>query len=590
MTIRQHESFQTNALDLAKFDQAIWNTAQGRPFQTTLIQNSIIQSHFSPILAIYAPLYWLWPNVRLLFIVQSTCLAGAGFLLYWFFRKDAPWLGLTVYAAYLIHPSLHQVNLFEFRRITTAVPAISLAFFWLLKRQYGGMALALAAALLSKENTAFFGIGVGIYLILAHRTLKIGLPVLLLSAGWLILVPLLVLPAVGTPQFLPENEGYSLAGKYFSYLGHSPIEMIETLLRSPGVMLEYILRPERLKAVLNLLWPIGFLPFLSPEVAAFGLPFLGYSLASSSNTMGQLEAWYPSVLLPLLYWAAAIGISRLHDPWRTAALIVLLTAAIAGYATLSEVRPARLAETRRFTVTDYHRRIEIALKQIPVGAVVVAQDPLVPHLSHREQIYLFPWVPVEVDPDYIVLDRDMRTYPMERPAYRTSFYDLLAGTKYGIDQQINNFFVFRYAGRVTPTFGLADQFSGLFTLTGFSTALAPPGEAFGSIPEELPAGSTMRISLFWHIDKPVEQNYTVFVHASGQEDQLLAQHDSWPADAHRPTSVLPTGTAFRDVHYLTLSQSASSDEIKLHVGVYDGNGDRLLTREGQEFVVLNLQR
>lgn len=588
MSIRQHESFQTNALDLAKFDQAIWNTAQGRPFQITLIQDSIVQSHFSPILAVYAPLYWVWPDIRLLFVVQSLCLAGAGFLIYWFHREDAVWLGLVVFAAYLLHPSLHQVNLYEFRRVTTGVLGASLALHCLFNRRYGGMIAGLAVALLSKENTAFLVIGVGLYVIFAHRAIKSGVAVTLVGAAWLILVPLLVLPALGTPQYISKNTGYSLAGKYFSYLGHSPSEMVQTLIQNPQAPLAYILRPDRLKAVLNLSWPLGFLFLLSPGIAAFSLPFLGYLLASKSDTMGQLAAWYPGIVLPLLFWAAGMGLCRLKDQWRTAGLTILAFAAVSGYAGLSVLRPAQWSEMRlQFGVEQHHRQVEAALRQIPDDAVVAAQDPLVPHLSHREQIYLFPWYPDETFPDYIILDREMGTYPVKKPAYRTLFYDLLAGTEYDIDQQIDSFVSFRYTEHVVPKVDVGTQFGESLTLIGTSPALAPLGEAFGPVTDELPANSTVRLSLFWKVDQSVEQNYTVFVHALSRDDRLLAQHDSWPADAHRPTSVLPPGTVFRDVHYLTLPD-APSDEVILRVGLYNGNGDRLLTEEGDEFVTLSL--
>ena len=93
LTIRQHQSFNTNALDLGKFDQSIWNTAQGRPFQITISENLVIESHFSPSLALFAPLYWIWSDIRLLFIMQSILFGGAGFLIYWFFRRQNPWLG-----------------------------------------------------------------------------------------------------------------------------------------------------------------------------------------------------------------------------------------------------------------------------------------------------------------------------------------------------------------------------------------------------------------------------------------------------------------------------------------------------------------
>jgi len=587
MSIRQHESFQTNALDLAKFDQAIWNTAQGRPFRITLIQDSIVQSHFSPILAVYAPLYRLWSDVRLLFIIQPLCLGGAGFLLYLFFRDDAPWVGLTLFGAYLLHPSLHQVNLYEFRRITTAVLGSSLALYALFKQRYGLMVVGLAVALLSKENTAFLVIGVGLHLILAHRKIKIGLPVLATGAAWLILIPLVVLPALGTPQFLSKNTGYSLAGKYFSYLGHSPAEMVQTLLRDPGAPLAYALRRERLLAVLSLLWPTGFLFLLAPDVGALVLPFLGYLLASKSDSMGELTAWYPAIILPLLAWAGAVGVSRLKGRWITAASVLLAAASVGGYVTLSTVRPTQWAHMRRFEVSDHHRSVEAALRRIPSAAVVAAQDPLVPHLSQREEIYLFPWYPEALSPEYVILDREMRTYPVPRPTYRTLFYDFLAGTDYEIQDQTGSLFVFRHAGRVEPSTERSDQFGDSLTLQGFSTALARPGEAFGPLPTEVPAASTLRVSLFWRVDEPVGRNYTVFVHALDENGAVLDQHDSWPADSHRPTSVLTTGTVFRDVHYLTLPHRVPNG-LTLRVGLYDGEETPLLTHEDHAFVTLSV--
>ena len=413
MTIRQHEGFRTHALDLAKFDQAIWNTTRGRPFRITLIQDSLIQSHFSPILALYAPLYWLWSDIRVLFIAQSICLGGAGFLIYVFFRKNqaAPWPGLIIYAAYLMHPSLHQVNLVEFRRITTAVLATSFTLYQMLGRRYGWMALGLAVALLSKEDMAFLAIAVGLYVILAHRSFKVGASLLIVGGAWLALIPFVVLPALATHR-VTDNSQYALAGKYFSYLGGSPAEILQNLTNNLPVILQYVLRPKRLTSVAHLCWPTAFLFFLAPEIAVFTLPFLGYLLASTSNSMGQLEGWYPSVILLVLYWAVAVGVSRVRGRWQTIVLIVLLATGVGGWLTNSEVWPGRRFQPGRFKVTEHHRQVKVALQRIPTDAVVAAQDPLVPHLSHREQIYLFPWIPEDVQPDYVVLDREMNTYPI----------------------------------------------------------------------------------------------------------------------------------------------------------------------------------
>jgi uncharacterized membrane protein len=579
MTIRQHEGFRTNALDLAKFDQMIWNAAQGRRPFSTITRQSAVQGHFSPGLALYAPLYWLWPDIRLLFVVQSISLGGAGFLIYWFFREDAPWLGLTVYLAYALHPSLHQVNLVEFRRVTAAVLASSFSIYHMLRRRYGWMVFGLLLALLCKENMAFLTIGAGVYVSLVQGSFKVGLPVIALGLMWMTLVPFVAVPAFGGT--------YRATGRYFSYLGDSPREMVYNLIRNPAVLLQFALRPQRWRAVARLCWPTGFLFLLAPEIAAFTLPFLGYLLISTSQTMGRLGAWYPSAILPILYWAVGFGLSRLHGRWRTGALVVLLGSGLVGYVLLSEIRPGLWAHLHRFEVTTHHRQVEVALREIPADAIVAAQDPLVPHLSQRQLIYLFPWIPEDLDPHYFVLDREMKTYPAEVPTYRTLFYDLLSGTEHEIEQQIGSFYIFRHTDGVSPEVTRTERWEESLSLIGYSVAAAPARAAFGPVPDALPAASTVRLSLFWRVDQPIEQNHTVFVHALGPDGQLLAQHDSWPADAHRPTSVLPTGIVFRDVHYLTFSQSAHQD-VLLHVGLYDGEGQRLLTRQGQEVVTLSL--
>nr|MBA3531964.1 DUF2079 domain-containing protein [Ardenticatenales bacterium] len=66
--------------DLGIYDQTIWNLSQGRIWQTTLVyETGGYYDHFEPILALLVPLYWLWPDVRVLLIVQAISL-GLGSL------------------------------------------------------------------------------------------------------------------------------------------------------------------------------------------------------------------------------------------------------------------------------------------------------------------------------------------------------------------------------------------------------------------------------------------------------------------------------------------------------------------------------
>jgi uncharacterized membrane protein len=389
LTIRQHQSFNTNALDLGKFDQGIWNTSQGRPYQITISENLVIESHFSPSLALFAPLYWIWPDIRVLFIMQSILLGGAGFLIYWFFRRENPWLGVAVFAAYLMNPALHQVNLVEFRRLTLAVFATSYAIYHLLRRQYGWMALGLALALLSKEDMSLTVIAFGLYIMLVQRNLKVGITTFVIGVAWFILVPFYVLPQIMTTD---QTEGYQHANSSYSYLGTSLPEILQTVSRQPGLLWQYAGQPERLQAVFNFLWPSAFLFLLAPEIAFFLLPHFGFLLTSTGEPMGQLEAWYPSVLIIMLFWAVAVGISRLSTRRQRITLGILLVASLVAWIGMSELWPGSKFDISRYQISDHDRQVAAQISQIADDTIVMAQDPLVPHLSHRENIFVFPWV------------------------------------------------------------------------------------------------------------------------------------------------------------------------------------------------------
>ena len=78
LMVRQHDAFHTRALDLGKFDQAIWNTLRGRFLFSSVQNHSILGNHFSPFMALLSPLFLIWSDVRVLFFVQTVGLPWPG--------------------------------------------------------------------------------------------------------------------------------------------------------------------------------------------------------------------------------------------------------------------------------------------------------------------------------------------------------------------------------------------------------------------------------------------------------------------------------------------------------------------------------
>src|SRR5487761_2644618 len=80
LSMLKHATYHSSLIDLGIFDQVIWNTAHGRWFWDTLdpyvqLNHDFLGQHFSPGLALLAPLYWFAPSVNTLLAAQTLALA-----------------------------------------------------------------------------------------------------------------------------------------------------------------------------------------------------------------------------------------------------------------------------------------------------------------------------------------------------------------------------------------------------------------------------------------------------------------------------------------------------------------------------------
>ncbi|MFQ6014165.1 MAG: hypothetical protein ACE5NP_01815 [Anaerolineae bacterium] len=82
--------------------------------------------------------------------------------------------------------------------------------------------------------------------------------------------------------------------------------------------------------------------------------------------------------------------------------------------------------------------------------------------------------------------------------------------------------------------------------------------------------------LYWQAQRPVERDYTVFVHLLDGGGQLLAQGDGPPVWGHYPTSVWPVGEVIQDEHRIAVGHSHAEKGEIFRVGLYLlSSGERL---------------
>ena len=136
LSVLRHRAFQTGRFDLGNMIQAVWSTAHDHPLQVTGLRGdgiSRLAAHFDPILAVFAPLWLVWPSADMLLVAQAIAVALGALPVYWLARKHLGTgrAGLGFALAYLLYPPTEWLTLNEFHPVALACPLLLFAIWYL---------------------------------------------------------------------------------------------------------------------------------------------------------------------------------------------------------------------------------------------------------------------------------------------------------------------------------------------------------------------------------------------------------------------------------------------------------------------------
>src|SRR3954465_7232818 len=83
LAFQQHAAFHTHLFDTGYYTQVLWNTAHGNWFANSLKYPTFLADHFSPILLLLVPLFWLSPTSYPLQFAKIVALGASILPLYW---------------------------------------------------------------------------------------------------------------------------------------------------------------------------------------------------------------------------------------------------------------------------------------------------------------------------------------------------------------------------------------------------------------------------------------------------------------------------------------------------------------------------
>jgi hypothetical protein len=212
------------------------------------------------------------------------------------------------------------------------------------------------------------------------------------------------------------------------------------------------------------------------------------------------------------------------------------------------------------------------MRAVPGDARIAAQDPYVPHLSHREHIYLYPWISGGLESvDYLLLDRNAHPYPMQPHEMADAIDDLIANTSYVIRWEADGIYLFHRNGKPLPAIDVQETADQTMLLERIDIAVQDEDGRFQPVNEaiEVTPGQQVRVSLYWQALADPNAERTVSVRITDHTGALAAVHDNQPGQGKKPTSWWRKGWQIRDVYYVTVVPNAPPGPATLDVLLYD---------------------
>jgi uncharacterized membrane protein len=470
LAVLRHRHFGSCAYDLGIYDQALWLLSQGYEPFCTVRDLHILGDHFTPILFPLALLYRVGNGTENLLWFQTLALAAGAWPLYRMGVRLAASevVGVLAAVTYLTFPPLRSANLFDFHPIALATPGVLFALDYATQRRAGPFVAACLWTALCKQEATVMAAGLGLWYAIRWREPR----ALWLCAGTLIWF---VLALKAQAHFAGAQE--SSYAELYSRYGENTGEILRTFLLTPWVPLVSMQWNEVIPYLLLLVAPLAFLPLRAPGILVLLAFPLVLNLFSNRGVMRGIDYQYNSLITPVLFAAAVVALARIPPgearrfslgAWAVCSLMIGLTFSSIWQRDLQRagVTPEEAAGFNRVLAT------------LPAEASVCATQNLVPHLSARRQIYMFPnpfW-PLCTGPSRLALRQQLgMDHPFLDPA---SYHRRLAASQVDylvLGHRLNRIyasFPFRQGGDLpylaetlrNPAYGLVQDEAGIWVL------------------------------------------------------------------------------------------------------------------------------
>nr|WP_239579365.1 DUF2079 domain-containing protein [Streptomyces sp. HB132] len=392
----RYSHFQSPSWDLGIFEQEVRAYAG---FDAPVVDIKgpgylILGDHFSPLVALLVPLYWIWPSAVALIFAQAALFAASAVVV----GRTAQQIlggrtGLCVTVAYGLSWGLQEAVKADFHEIALAVPLLALVCRALLMERWRAAVLWSLPLVLIKEDLGVTVAVVGGLLALYGRRLQ-GFLLAAFGVSAFALTVLVLIPAA-------SSAGSYDYWKKIEENGGQEVPLLDSVL---GVFDSSV----KLEMLVFLVGITAFMALRSPLILLV-LPTLGWRLLSQDSNHWGMVWHYSAILMPVVFLAMADGIRRSRGskrPWLVSYANVAVPVATAIAVTLTQHLPLRdLLRPETYRADARTHAAEEALEAIPAGARVETDITLMAHLTGDRTVYWVGGAPGTA-PDVVAINLD----------------------------------------------------------------------------------------------------------------------------------------------------------------------------------------
>lgn len=376
LAVVRHDHYQSFGYDLGINDQTVWrysifqaplNTIHPYPDKTKLY------AHVELVYALISPFYWIWSSRKMLLLLEVAFVCLGGIAVYLLAQKRNLSYGVSIatLVSYLGFFGVQNALWFDVHSASFGAAFLMWFLYFLDRKKRISTIVFFLLAITSKENFAFITLVISLFYFIKRKD-QLSFFLIASSFAYLFFIFFVYFPHIIHFRYLYQNQAGLLSN-------FNPLDLINT--------------NEKLQTLFYTVFAFGFIPLLNPLTLIPALADITTYFVIGSDLPGAQGIYmhYRITLAPLLAWATILTIYKYK---------MLNTNYIAGYLILSTlIIQYTLHLPLSYLTKHWFWQEPSGVKNInslrnnylPKNASVVAQNNIVPHISHRDKIYsLYP--------------------------------------------------------------------------------------------------------------------------------------------------------------------------------------------------------